>query len=216
MTDPKHIKDQVRKLLESDQRYQAIRLIQNTYHVSESEAEKLLTTLDKEEDEPKHNTQHTPDQSSGCLGCFSGLLKVGSILFALGGMLFLAIIAVIYYYSEDFKKESIPVRGIVADTVHAPFNSTDTIQNVYLVLNYEVKDSLRSYQTITAYPETRYRMKDSVNLLVNPNDADYATLDEENIFEDFYLVFGIGAGTLFFFGLVLWVISRTTNRKSVQ
>lgn len=212
MSDPKHIKDQVKKLLESDQRYQAIRLIQNTYNVSEGEAEKLLSTLDKD-DEPAQNTPQPPAQSGGCMGCFSGLFKIGSILFALAGILLLGILAVVYYYAEDFKKESIPVRGIVADTVHLPRTSTDTIQNVYLVFNYEIKDSLRSYQTTTSYPETLYQVQDSVDLRVNPNDADYATIDDESFFDDVFLVFGIVAGVMFFFALVLWIIGRAANNK---
>ncbi len=211
MSDPKHIKDQVKKLLESDQRYQAIRLIQNTYNVSEGEAEKLLSTLDKD-DEPTQNTPQPPAQS-GCMGCFSGLFKIGSILFGLTGILLLGILAVVYYYAEDFKKESIPVRGIVADTVHLPRTSTDTIQNVYLVFNYEAKDSLRSFQTTTSYPETLYQVQDSVDLRVNPNDADYATIDDESFFDDVFLVFGIAAGVMFFFALVLWIIGRATNNK---
>ncbi|HRF32763.1 MAG TPA: DUF3592 domain-containing protein [Cyclobacteriaceae bacterium] len=212
MSDPKHIKDQVKKLLESDQRYQAIRLIQNAYNVSEREAEKLLSTLDKD-DEPAQNTPLPPTRSGGCLGCFSGLFKVGSILFALAGILLLGILAVVYYYAEDFKKESIPVRGIVADTVHVSRTTTDTIQNVYLILNYEVRDSLRSYQTTTSYPETLYPVQDSVDLRVNPNDADYATIDDESFFDDVFLVFGIAAGVMFFFAIVLWVIGRAANNR---
>lgn len=213
MADPKNIKDQVRKLLESDQRYQAIRLIQNTYGVSEADAEKLLSTLDSDDEEPKQETQQPQStQSSGCSGCFSGLLKVGSVLIGLLGLLFLAVTAFFYYFYEDFKNDAIPVKGIVADTVYAaPVTSTDTIRQVFLVFEYQVADSAYRYQTITTYPAHEYLVQDSVDLFINGSDPTYASLASDDVMEDFYLIFGIAAGVCLFLAIVLWLLSRASR-----
>ncbi|HNR73389.1 MAG: hypothetical protein UZ12_BCD005001711 [Bacteroidetes bacterium OLB12] len=211
MSDPTHIKDQVKKLLESDQRYQALRLIQNTYSVTESEAEKLLATL--ADDEPAKPTQ-SQATTNGCGGCFSSLFKVGSILVGLLGLLFLAATVFFYYFYEDFKKDAVPVRGIVAETVQAePVTPTDTIQKVFLVFKYEVADSVYTYQTITTYPATEYLVQDSVNLLINSNDPTYASLEADEVMEDFYLIFGIAAGVCFFVAFVLWFVSRIPTKN---
>lgn len=208
MSDPKNIKAQVRQLLETDQRYQAIRLIQNTYGVSEADAEKLLDTLEK--DEPQPGSGSTPAANAGCNGCFSGVLKVGSILICLLGLLFLAATAFFYYFYEDFKKDAIAVRGIVADTVYAtPTSPNDTIRSVYLVLNYKVEDSVYTSQTSTSYPESEYVVQDSINLLVNASNPDYATLDSDDVMEDFYLIFGIAGGVCLFVAGVLFFLSRS-------
>lgn len=206
MSDPQPIKNQVKKLLENDQRYQAVRLIQNTYGVTESEAEKLLATLANDE-----STKPTQSQTAakGCGGCFSSLFKVGSILVGLLGLLFLAATVFFYYFYEDFKKDAIPVRGIVAETVKAaPVTPTDTTQQVFLVFRYEVADSVYTYQTITTYPASEYLVQDSVDLLINSNDPTYASLTADEVMEDFYLIFGIAAGVCFFVAFVLWFVGR--------
>lgn len=210
MNDPRNIKDQVKKLLDSDQRYQAVRLIQTTYGVSEADAEKLLTTLDQ--DEPQKPVNRST--AKGCGGCFSGFLKVGSILIGLLGLLFLAATAFFYYFYEDFKKDAVPVRGIVADTVYAaPVTPTDTTREVYLVFEYEVADSVYSYQTVTTYPEFEYQVHDSVDLLMNGNDPTYATLAADDVMEDFYLIFGIAGAVCLFIAGVLWFLGRAANSK---
>lgn len=213
MADPKRIKDQVKKLLESDQRYQAIRLIQNTYGVSEANAEKLLSTLDSDDEEPKPETQQPQTtQSSGCAGCFSGLLKIGSILIGLLGLLFLAVTVFFYYFYEEFKSDAIPVKGIVADTVYAaPVTSSDTTRQVFLVFEYHVADSAYRYQTITTYPAHEYLVQDSVDLFINGNDPTYASLASDDVMEDFYLIFGIAAGVCLFVAIVLWFLSRASR-----
>lgn len=211
MSDPKNIKAQVKQLLESDQRYQAIRLIQNTYSISESDAEKLLSTLENEE--PQQNTSSTPASNAGCNGCFSGVLKVGSILIGLLGLLFLAATAFFYYFYEDFKKDAISVRGIVADTVYVtPTSPTDTTRSVYLVFNYPVEDSVYTYQTSTTYPEFEYLIQDSVYLLVNASNPEYATLESDTVMEDFYLIFGIAGGVCLFVAGVLFFLSRSPRK----
>jgi hypothetical protein len=207
MNDPRNIKDQIKKLLESDQRYQAIRLIQNTYGITEADAEKLLSTLDENESQQQPATQST---AQGCGGCFSGVLKIGSILVGLLGLLFLAATAFFYYFYEDFKKDAIPVKGIVADTVYvAPISPSDTTHNVYLVLEYEVEDSVYTYQTATTYSKFEYHVLDSVDLLVNGNDPSYASLAADNIMNDFYLIFGIAGMVMLFVAGVLWFLSRS-------
>jgi hypothetical protein len=207
MSDPKNIKAQIKQLLESDQRYQAIRLIQNTYGISEADAEKLLSTLENEE--PQQRTSSTPASNAGCNGCFSGVLKVGSILIGLLGLLFLAATAFFYYFYEDFKKDAISVRGIVADTVYVtPTSPTDTTRSVYLVFNYPVEDSVYTYQTSTTYPEFEYLVQDSVYLLVNASNPEYATLESDTVMEDFYLIFGIAGGVCLFIAGVLFFLSR--------
>ncbi|HCZ35210.1 MAG TPA: hypothetical protein DHV26_04715, partial [Cytophagales bacterium] len=204
-------KAQVKQLLESDQRYQAIRLIQNTYGISESDAEKLLSTLENEE--PQQYTSSTPASNAGCNGCFSGVLKVGSILIGLLGLLFLAATGFFYYFYEDFKKDAISVRGIVADTVYAtPTSPTDTTRNVYLVFNYPVEDSVYTYQTSTTYPEFEYLVQDSVYLLVNASNPEYATLESDTVMEDFYLIFGIAGGVCLFVAGVLFFLSRSPRK----
>lgn len=213
MSDPKNIKAQIKQLLESDQRYQAIRLIQNTYGISETDAEKLLSTLENEEPPPRPDSGAAPASNTGCNGCFSGVLKVGSILIGLLGLLFLAATAFFYYFYEDFKKDAISVRGIVADTVYVtPTSPTDTTRNVYLVLNYQVQDSIYTYQTITAYPEYEYLVQDSVYLLVNESNPDYATLESDNVMEDFYLIFGIAGGVCLFVAGVLFFLGSSSRR----
>jgi len=208
MSDPKNIKAQIKQLLESDQRYQAIRLIQNTYGISEADAEKLLSTLENEE--PQQHTSSTPASNAGCNGCFSGVLKVGSILIGLLGLLFLAATAFFYYFYEDFKKDAISVRGIVADTVYVtPTSPTDTTRSVYLVFNYLVEDSVYTYQTSTTYPEFEYLVQDSVYLLVNASNPEYATLESDTVMEDFYLIFGIAGGVCLFIAGVLFFLSRS-------
>lgn len=208
MSDPKNIKAQIKQLLESDQRYQAIRLIQNTYGISEADAEKLLSTLENEE--PQQRTSSTPASNAGCNGCFSGVLKVGSILIGLLGLLFLAATAFFYYFYEDFKKDAISVRGIVADTVYVtPTSPTDTTRSVYLVFNYPVEDSVYTYQTSTTYPEFEYLVQDSVYLLVNTSNPEYATLESDTVMEDFYLIFGIAGGVCLFIAGVLFFLSRS-------
>lgn len=210
MSDPKNIKAQVKQLLESDQRYQAIRLIQNTYGISEADAEKLLSTLENEE--PNQRTNSTPASNAGCNGCFSGVLKVGSILIGLLGLLFLAATAFFYYFYEDFKQDAISVRGIVADTVYVmPTSPTDTTRSVYLVFNYQVEDSSYTYQTVTTYPEYEYSVQDSVDLLVNRINPDYATLEADQVMEDFYLIFGIAGGVCLFVAGVLFFLGRSTR-----
>jgi hypothetical protein len=207
MSDPKNIKAQIKQLLESDQRYQAIRLIQNTYGISEADAEKLLSTLENEE--PQQSTSSTPASNAGCNGCFSGVLKVGSILIGLLGLLFLAATAFFYYFYEDFKKDAISVRGIVADTVYVtPTSPTDTTRSVYLVFNYPVEDSVYTYQTSTTYPEFEYLVQDSVYLLVTTSNPEYATLESDTVMEDFYLIFGIAGGVCLFIAGVLFFLSR--------
>lgn len=214
MSDPKNIKAQIKQLLESDQRYQAIRLIQNTYGISEADAEKLLSTL--EDEEPQQSTSATPSSNAGCNGCFSGVLKVGSILIGLLGLLFLAATAFFYYFYEDFKKDAISVRGIVADTVYVtPTSPTDTTRSVYLVFNYQVEDSVYSYQTSTTHPDTEYLVQDSINLLVNTNNPEYATLESDGVMEDFYLIFGIAGGVcLFVAGVLFFLGSSSRNVRS--
>ncbi len=213
MSDPKNIKAQIKKLLASDQRYQAIRLIQNTYGISETDAEKLLSTLENEEPPPRPGSGAAPASNTGCNGCFAGVLKVGSILIGLLGLLFLAATAFFYYFYEDFKKDAISVRGIVADTVYVtPTSPTDTTHNVYLVLNYQVQDSIYTYQTITAYPEYEYLVQDSVYLLVNESNPDYATLESDNVMEDFYLIFGIAGGVCLFVAGVLFFLGSSSRR----
>lgn len=213
MSDPKNIKAQIKKLLASDQRYQAIRLIQNTYGISETDAEKLLSTLENEEPPPRPGSGAAPASNTGCNGCFAGVLKVGSILIGLLGLLFLAATAFFYYFYEDFKKDAISVRGIVADTVYVtPTSPTDTTRNVYLVLNYQVQDSIYTYQTITAYPEYEYLVQDSVYLLVNESNPDYATLESDNVMEDFYLIFGIAGGVCLFVAGVLFFLGSSSRR----
>jgi hypothetical protein len=210
MSDPRNIKDQVKKLLAADQRYQAIRLIQTTYGISEADAEKLLTTLDQEE--PQQPVNQPTAQSCG--GCFSGFLKVGSILIGLLGLLFLAATAFFYYFYEDFKKDAIPVRGIVADTVYAaPVAPTDTVRQVYLVFEYAVADSVYTCQSATSYSEFEYQVQDSVNLLINSSDPTYATLVADDIMEDFYLIFGIAGAVCLFIAGVLWFSSRAAISK---
>ena len=210
MSDPRNIKDQVKKLLNSDQRYQAIRLIQTTYGVSEADAEKLLTTLDQ--DAPQQPVNQSAAQ--GCGGCFSGFLKVGSILIGLLGLLFLAATAFFYYFYEDFKKDAVPVKGIIADTIHvAPVTPTDTTRQVFLVFEYAVGDSVYSYQTVTTYPEFEYLVQDSVDLLINGTDPTYATLAADGVMEDFYLIFGIAGAVCLFIAGVLWFLGRAANNK---
>lgn len=214
MSDPKNIKAQIKKLLASDQRYQAIRLIQNTYGISETDAEKLLSTLENEEPPPRPGSGAAPASNTGCNGCFAGVLKVGSILIGLLGLLFLAATAFFYYFYEDFKKDAISVRGIVADTVYVmPTSSTDTTRSVYLVLNYQVQDSIYTYQTVTTYPEFEYLVQDSVYLLVNASNPDYATLESDNVMEDFYLIFGIAGGVCLFVAGVLFFLGRSTRNS---
>jgi len=210
MSDPRNIKDQVKKLLDSDQRYQAIRLIQTNYGVSEADAEKLLSTLENEE--PQQSTNSSPSSNAGCNGCFSGVLKVGGILIGLLGLLFLAATAFFYYFYEDFKKDAISVRGIVADTVYAPPTSpTDTTRSVYLIFNYPIEDSVYTYQTSTSYPEYEYLVQDSVYLLVNSSNPENATLESDTVMEDFYLIFGIAGAVCLFIAGVLWFLGKTKN-----
>jgi hypothetical protein len=207
MNDPRNIKDQIKKLLESDQRYQAIRLIQNTYGVTEADAEKLLSTLDENEPQQQPAAQST---AQGCGGCFSGVLKIGSVLVGLLGLLFLAATAFFYYFYEDFKKDAFPVKGVIADTVYvAPISPSDTTRNVYLVLEYTVGDSVYTYQTATTYSKFEYHVLDSVDLLVNGNDPSYASLAADNFMNDFYLIFGIAGMVMLFVAGVLWFLSRS-------
>ncbi|MCW5911302.1 MAG: hypothetical protein KIT62_09525 [Cyclobacteriaceae bacterium] len=215
MSDPKNIKDQVRKLLDSDQRYQAIRLIQNTYGVSEADAQKLLGTLEK--DEPNRVTLSGQASNPGCGGCLSGTMKAGSILSGLLALLFLGLTAFFYYFYEDFKKDAVPVRGIVADAVYAePASPTDTLKTVYLIFRYQFNDSLYTYQTATSYPEYEYPVQDSVDLLVNGNNPEYASLPADEVMEDFYLIFGIAAGVMLFIAIVLWFLGRSVRAAPAQ
>jgi hypothetical protein len=114
-----------------------------------------------------------------------------------------------YYFYEDFKKDAISVRGIVADTVYVtPTSPTDTTRSVYLVFNYPVEDSVYTYQTSTTYPEFEYLVQDSVYLLVTTSNPEYATLESDTVMEDFYLIFGIAGGVCLFIAGVLFFLSR--------
>ncbi|MBX2900384.1 MAG: DUF3592 domain-containing protein [Cyclobacteriaceae bacterium] len=210
MNNPKDIKEQVRKLLESDQRYQAIRLIQNTYGVNEAEATRLLETLRK--DAAPANATQKQIPIKGCGGCASAALKVGSILSLLLGLLFLGVTAFFYYFYEDFKKDATPVRGIIDEVkIAPPTQATDTTQSVFLVFKYSFQDSVYTCQTISSYPKKDFQAKDSVTLLVNPANPEYASLPADEVMQDFYLIFGIATAVMLVIALVLWFLSRATK-----
>jgi hypothetical protein len=78
-----------------------------------------------------------------------------------------------------------------------------------------VEDSVYTYQTSTTYPEFEYLVQDSVYLLVTTSNPEYATLESDDVMEDFYLIFGIAGGVcLFVAGVLFFLGSSSRNVRS--
>lgn len=200
MQNPEELKRQVLDLIAADQRYQAIRLIQNTYQVDEQKAHDLLAAIERDQNQ-------TP-LGNPVGGCLSGGLRVVSILMAITGIFFLAGLGLFYYTFEETKDTWVNSQGFVVS--RTPFELDRDMFT--LEIRYAYLDSTYEFTTATGYDQDQFTPGDSIPIWINPTEPQNAVVqDQGNV--DIYWFLGIAAGVLFVIAFALWQFSRVLRPK---
>jgi len=200
MQNPEELKRQVLDLIAADQRYQAIRLIQNTYQVDEQKAQELLAAIERD--------QNQTSLGNPVGGCLSGGLRVVSILMAITGILFLAGLGLFYYTFEETKDTWVNSQGFVVS--RTPFELDRDMFT--LEIRYAYLDSTYEFTTATGYDQDQFTPGDSIPIWINPTEPQNAVVqDQGNV--DIYWFLAIAAGVLFVIAFALWQFSRILRPK---
>jgi hypothetical protein len=204
MQNPDEFKKQVRDLVANDQRYQAIRLIQNAYQVDEQQAHDLLAAIERED-------QHSQSQQVNAAGgCLSGVLRVVSILMAISGILFLTGLGIVYYYFQETKNTWVSGAGMVVS--RTPF---ELDQDMYtLEVRYAYLDSTYTFTTASGFEENRFAPGDSIPIWINPTVPPDAIVQDEAGESEIYYFLGIAGGVLLAVALLLWQLARVFRPKN--
>lgn len=200
MQNPEELKRQVLDLIAADQRYQAIRLIQNTYQVDEQKAHDLLAAIERD--------QNQTSLGNPVGGCLSGGLRVFSILMAITGIFFLAGLGFVYYAFQETNDTWVISQGFVVSRTPLELDR----DMFTLEIRYAYLDSTYEFTTATGYDQDQFAPGDSIPIRINPAEPRLAVVQDQ-VDAEIYSFLAIAAGVLFVIAFALWQFSRVLRPK---
>ena len=192
-------KSTILELLKAGNRSTALQFISATYKVSAADAEKLLEAFEIQFKEAINSSPAT-QVVSGVTGCFSGIMKVISVLSVMVGV---GIIGFGFFAPElvDDGKEKLMIQVVVANKIYHDFDS------LYerLVYQYEDAGELKYDTGNIIYTTGMYQVGDTLHVDANEVDAPNDLKNSEGV-ADVRLGLYILGGLVTAFALIFWFV----------
>jgi hypothetical protein len=195
---------EVRRLLNTGQRKQAIEYLQNTLNVSQSEAERLTEAVEYELRTESVQRQEIFQRLGGTFGgCGSLALKMISFAFGFVAFSFLAGSIFAYFALNHFTTNAIRVHGAVIEL------RQDDGGDYAPVVEFSIDGSAKQLVGKITSSNPAYSVGDAVEVLVNPDNHNEAVIDT---FKERWLIpVIIGCVSVFF--VMLTIVSYVIGKK---
>ena len=152
-------KQTILDLLKAGKRSAALQFISSEFRVSTGDADKLLAAFEGQFMKAGQSNQTASTSISGCVGCFSGLLKGISIFIALIGI---GILGVGYFIPEFINRAGSDM--MVPTIVDSEYFPTSDSSNVRLIVKFNHQGIIVSDTTYTIYSRGMYFPGDSLRI----------------------------------------------------
>lgn len=195
---------EVRRLLKLNKRFEAVRYLQNTLNVSNSDADQLVGAVENEiAQEQLETVRYTAAQTKGC---GSVLLKIMSFGFGFFGLGFIVLGIGAYLLFTYIEPGAVEVKGQVVQ-----LNSNES-GSMAPTIEYEWNGEIKTYRSEVYSSPPDFEIGQTVSVWVNPEDPNNATVIQTEMGWIFISVFG-GIGLFFFvIAIVLFRIGKKMNR----
>ncbi|MCK6617394.1 MAG: DUF3592 domain-containing protein [Cyclobacteriaceae bacterium] len=197
---------EVRRLLNQNKRFEAVRYLQNTLNVSNTDADRLVQAV---ENEIRLETQEVlKPVAETAKGCGNVVIKVISIGLGFFGVVFILIGIGTYLLFNYIEADAVEVQGRVVDLRPSPSGGDGFAP----VIEYEWNGQTKThYSEVYASPPD-FEAGQVVPVYVNPSNPDTATIIYEETGWIFISVFG-GIGAVFIIiAIVLFRFGKKMNR----
>ncbi|QOI98314.1 MAG: DUF3592 domain-containing protein [Flammeovirgaceae bacterium] len=198
--------NEVRLLLKQNKRFEAVRYLQNTLNVSNTDADRLVQAVENEIALEKQQVLNPAAETAK--GCGSMVIKVISFGFGFFGVVFILIGIGAYLLFNYIEADAVEVQGHVVDLRPSP-NGGDGFAPV---IEYEWNGQTKTHQSEVYSSPPDFETGQMVPVYVNPSNPDIVTIIYEETGWIFISVFG-GIGAVFIvIAIVLFRFGKKMNR----
>ncbi|MFN3839678.1 MAG: DUF3592 domain-containing protein [Cyclobacteriaceae bacterium] len=197
--------NEVRRLLKLNKRSEAVRYLQNTLNLSNTDADRLVQAVENEI--ANENLYPKNPAVKNAAGCGKVVLKVISLGFGLFGVVFILIGIGTYMLFNYIEEDAVEVQGRVVELRPSPNKGGGMAP----VIEYEWNGETKTHYSEVYSSPPDFETGQAIPVWVNPENPDSVTVIYEGTGWVFISVFG-GIGIVFFIiAIVLFRFGKKMN-----